>query len=177
MKDIVSNNLLNLRNILFKKGKMKETFLASNLLKNYISDPEYDKGKKPWVTNIEELTMDNENFRTTEWTGTYFQMTVMSLEPGEDIGLEAHNDVDQFIRIERGNVEVVMGPDKDNLDQTWEASDDFAIFIPAGTWHNITNTGDTEVKLYSIYASPEHPPGTIHETKEEAEEYELEHHS
>lgn len=176
MTDSTAKSLKELGKFLIKSGKVRETFLTSNILTNYISDPESDKGMKPWVVNIEDLTVQNKNFRTTEWTGQYFQMTVMSLEPGEDIGLEVHNDVDQFIRIEQGEVEVILGKSQDDLDQTHEASADFAIFIPAGTWHNIKNVGDTEVKLYSIYAKPEHPVGTIHETKEEAEAYELEAH-
>lgn len=176
MDSAVIEKLAKLRTYLIKSGMVRETFRISDTMKNYISDPDHDKGREPWVVDIEDLTMKNDNFRSTEWTGSFFQMTVMSLLPGEEIGLEVHKDVDQFIRLEQGTVKVVMGYEKDNLDQEWEAEDDFAIFIPAGIWHNVINTGEDEVKIYSIYAEPEHPPGTIHKTKEEADKYEEEMH-
>lgn len=128
-----------------------------------------DYGPDPYVVNIEELTVENDLFRVAKWTGTNLQMTVMSIEPGDDVGLEVHDDHDQFLRIEAGTAKVVMGPDQDNLEQEWEAEDDWAVFVPAGTWHNIINTGDTALKLYSIYAPAEHPHGTIHRDKAEAE--------
>ena len=93
----------------------------------------------------------------------------MSLGIGEDIGLEMHPDVDQFIRIEQGQGITQMGKTKDNLNFQKNVYDDFAIFVPAGTWHNITNTGTIPLKLYSIYAPPNHPFGTIHRTKADAE--------
>ena len=93
----------------------------------------------------------------------------MSIKPGEDIGLEVHPTVDQFIRIEEGQGLVKMGDSKDKLDFQEKVYDDYAIMIPAGKWHNVINTGDTPLKLYAIYAPPEHPRGTVHETKEDAE--------
>lgn len=159
--------IIKLAKSLFKLGKTKEVYLLTDLV-NQADDQ--DKGKEPWVVDIEKLTKDNENFRTTEWTGQFLQMTVMSLKPGEDVGLEIHNDVDQFLRIESGKGLVEMGSKKEDLNESWEAEDDFAIFVPAGTWHNITNIGETELKLYSIYTPPEHPAGTVHKTKEESEE-------
>lgn len=135
-----------------------------------------DMGPNPWVIDIEDLTTSNDKFRVAKWTGTYFQMTVMCIKPGEEVGLEVHNDVDQFLRIEQGKARVVMGPAEDNLDKEWEAEDDWAVFVPAGTWHNIINDGDEDLKLYSIYAKPEHPHGTVHETYAEAMEAEAEHH-
>lgn len=128
-----------------------------------------DVGPAPHVVDIEELTKANENFRTAQWTGTFLQMTTMSIEVGGEVGLEVHDDTDQFLRIEAGKAKVVMGPAEDNLTQEWEAEDDFAIFVPSGTWHNIINVGDEPLKLYSIYAPPHHEHGTIHKTFEEAE--------
>jgi mannose-6-phosphate isomerase-like protein (cupin superfamily) len=128
-----------------------------------------DYGKQPFVLNIEQATLDNDKFRVAKWTGNNLQMTLMSIAVGDDIGLEVHEDHDQFLRIEQGSGLVQMGPTEDNLDFEQPASDDFAIFVPAGTWHNVTNTGNTPLKLYSIYAPPEHPTGTIHETKADAE--------
>ena len=127
-----------------------------------------DHGPNPFVVNIEELTVANDNFRTASWTGSNMQMTLMAIQPGDDIGLEVHEDHDQFLRIEQGTARVEMGPSADAL-ETWTAEDDFAIFVPAGVWHNIVNTGDDALKLYSIYAPAEHAHGTVHVTKAEAE--------
>lgn len=135
-----------------------------------------DLGPNPYVVDIEELTKANTNFRTAQWTGSNLQLTTMSIEVGGEVGLEVHNGFDQFLRIEAGQAKVLMGPAEDNLDQEWEAEDDFAIFVPSGTWHNILNTGDEPLKLYSIYAPPHHPHGTVHATFEEAEEAEAAEH-
>lgn len=135
-----------------------------------------DYGGQPYVVNIEEATTQNDAFRVAKWTGANMQMTLMSIQPGDDIGLEVHDDHDQFLRIEDGTGFVQMGPSEDNLNFEESVEDDYAIFVPAGTWHNVTNTGNRPLKLYSIYAPSEHPRGTIHETKAEAEAYEAEHH-
>ena len=124
-----------------------------------------DHGNRPWVVDIEELTTSNQNFRTTWWTGNQLQMAVMSLQPGEDIGLEVHQKGDQFIRVEEGKARVQMGTSKSNLSYDKTVGDDWAMFIPEGYWHNITNAGKTELKVYVLYAPPEHPAGTIHPTK------------
>ena len=124
-----------------------------------------DQGTKPWVVNIEELTTSNQNFRTTWWTGKQLQMTVMSIQPGEDIGLEVHQKGDQFIRVEEGTARVQMGKSKTNLNYDKTVGDDWAMFIPEGYWHNISNAGNEELKVYVLYAPPEHPAGTIHPTK------------
>lgn len=129
-----------------------------------------DFGTEPFVFDIEAYTMQNENYRSTIWTGTFMQMTVMSLQPGEDIGLELHTDIDQFIRIEKGRGIVKMGDSKDNLNFEKRIEEDFAVFIPAGKWHNLINDSDEPLKLYSIYAPIEHPRGTIHQTREEGME-------
>jgi mannose-6-phosphate isomerase-like protein (cupin superfamily) len=127
-----------------------------------------DYGPNPFVINIDEATKANNTFRTALWTGDHLQLTLMSIEVGEDIGLENHPNLDQFLRIEDGDGLVQMGKTKDNLDFQREVHDDFAIIIPAGTWHNLTNTGDKPIKLYSIYAPPQHPFGTVHKTKADA---------
>lgn len=128
-----------------------------------------DHGPNPYVVDIEQLTKANTNFRTAQWTGSFLQLTTMSIEVGGEVGLEVHPDTDQFLRVEAGKAKVVMGPSEDSLDQEWDAEDDFAIFVPANTWHNIINVGDEPLKLYSIYAPPHHAHGTIHATFEEAE--------
>lgn len=134
-----------------------------------------DQGKQPFVININEATKQNNNFRTAIWTGTYLQLTLMSLQPGEDIGLEIHPDVDQFLRVEQGDGIVQMGKNRNQLDFVRQITDDSAIFVPAGYWHNLTNTGNIPLKLYSIYAPPNHPFGTVHKTKADAMEAEHEH--
>ncbi|WP_277585157.1 cupin domain-containing protein [Psychrobacillus antarcticus] len=127
-----------------------------------------DYGPSPFVFNINEASKQNNTYRTSIWTGEHFQVTLMSLNPGEDIGLEMHPNVDQFLRIEQGQGITQMGRTKDNLNFTRNVFDDWAIIIPAGTWHNLTNTGNIPLKLYSIYAPPNHPFGTVHPTKADA---------
>jgi mannose-6-phosphate isomerase-like protein (cupin superfamily) len=131
-----------------------------------------DNGPNPYVVDIEELTMANENFRTASWTGTYLQMTLMTIPVGGEVGLEVHDDTDQFLRLEQGTAKVMMGKTKEALDQEWTAEDDWAIFVPSGMWHNIVNVGDEPLKLYSIYAPVHHPHSTVHKTYEEAMEAE-----
>lgn len=128
-----------------------------------------DYGPEPFVINIDEATKQNNNFRTALWTGEHLQVTLMSIDVGEDIGLEIHPHLDQFIRIEEGEGIVMMGDKKNKLDFQRKVYDDYAFIIPAGTWHNLVNTGNKPIKLYSIYAPPQHPYGTIHETKADAE--------
>lgn len=127
-----------------------------------------DNGANPFVININEASKQNNNYRTTLWTGKHLQLTLMSINPGEDIGLETHPNVDQFLRIEQGEGVAQMGESKDNLTFKENVNDDSAIFIPAGTWHNVTNTGSTPLKLYSIYTPPNQPFGTIHPTRADA---------
>lgn len=129
-----------------------------------------DNDKKPYVINIEKETLDNTNFRTTHWTGEKLQLTVMEIPVGGDIGLEVHNENDQFIRIEQGDGLCQMGPSEDNLSFEQKVSEDEAVFVPLGVWHNITNKGNVPLKLYTIYASPDHVPGTVHSTQEDAED-------
>ena len=128
-----------------------------------------DFGPRPFVVDIEKATLANNTFRTALWSGTHMQLTVMCIAPGEDIGLEVHPHVDQFLRLEQGRGVTMMGLTEDNLVFVQPVFADSAVFVPAGTWHNIINTGDEPMKLYSIYAPPNHAPGTVHETKEIAE--------
>ena len=121
-----------------------------------------------WVGDIERATLQNETFRTVLHTGDRVQLTVMRLVPGEDIGRERHPDTDQFVRIESGTGRVEFGRSEDAVDETHDVQDDWAIVVPAGVWHNVVNTGDGDLKLYSLYAPPEHPDGTVHRTKAEA---------
>ena len=134
-----------------------------------------DFGPNPLVINIEEETEKNRSFRKALWTGKHLQLTVMCLKPGEDVGLEMHPDIDQFIRIEDGQGIVRMGESADNLNMERVVYEDYAIFIPAGTWHNLINIGNVPLKLYSIYSPPSHPHSTLQQTKQDAIEQE-EHH-
>ena len=134
-----------------------------------------DYGAEPTVLNIDAYTTSNDNFRTTLWTGTKLQVTIMSIPVGGDIGLEQHPDTDQFLRIEEGTAQVLMGDTEESLIFIQDAEKDFAIIVPAGKWHNIINTGDKPLKMYSIYSPVEHPHGTMHKTQEEAEEAEHQH--
>lgn len=124
-----------------------------------------DYGDEPFIANIEELTKRNNNFRLSLWTGEHFQITLMCINPGECIGLEVHPCTDQFLRIEQGVGFVQMGESKNNLNFQRKVFDNYAIVIPAGTWHNLTNIGNIPIKLYSIYAPPNHPKGTVEPTK------------
>ena len=117
---------------------------------------------KGYITNIEEATKENENFRKVLYTAPNSQLVVMSLKPGEEIGEEVHK-LDQFIRIEKGQGKAILN----GVEQ--EIKEDWAVVIPAGVQHNIVNTSDQEpMKLYTIYSPPEHRDGVIHATKEDA---------
>jgi len=115
------------------------------------------------VVNIEEETKRNTNFRKVLATNTHSQLVVMSLMPGEDIGEEVHDAIDQFIRLEEGSGKAVLDG------QEFPIEDDWAVVIPAGTKHNIINTSNEIMKLYTIYSPPEHAEGTVHATKAEAQ--------
>ena len=128
-----------------------------------------DYGCEPLIFNIDHATNMNQNFRTTLWTGRYMQLTLMSIPTCGEIGVEMHTDVDQFIRIESGRAKVYMGSCKSNLQEVQCVDESYALLIPAGTWHNIVNVGRCPLKLYSLYAPPQHPFGTVHNTKADAE--------
>lgn len=125
-----------------------------------------------WIGDIEKETLGNDTFRTVLFTGEHTQLTVMRIGPGEDIGREAHDTNDQFLRIEQGSARVELGSSEDAIDEAYDVEADWAVIVPAGVWHNVVNTGDGELKLYSLYSPPEHPDGTVHRTKAEAEEAE-----
>ena len=132
--------------------------------------PFTDYGPAPFVVNIEDATLANDYYRQTLWTGVHLQSTLMTIPVGSDIGLEVHPDNDQFLRLEQGQGLVQMGPTENNLPMRQTAFANSAIFVPAGTWHNITNIGTEPMKLYVIYAPPHHPHGTVHPTKKIAEQ-------
>lgn len=117
---------------------------------------------KGYVTNIEERTQANEYFRQVLFTTGRSQLVVMALQPGEEIGMEVHPEHDQFIRFEKGSGKVIMDGEESII------SDGYAVVIPAGTEHNVINTSQEVMKLYTIYTPPEHKDGTIHKTKQEA---------
>ncbi|HYE69134.1 MAG TPA: cupin domain-containing protein [Anaerovoracaceae bacterium] len=154
----------------------KTCLLNDGRYKNNSTNNSNDYGPMPFVINIDEITKQNDKFRTALWTGDYLQLTLMSIKPGEEIGLEIHPNLDQFLRIEEGQGLVRMGNRRDRLVYEEMVYDEFAIVIPAGTWHNLINTGNKPLQLYSIYAPPQHPWGTVQETKEEAMEEEEDHH-
>lgn len=125
-----------------------------------------------YLTNIEKKSLDNNYFREVLFTGPHSQLVVMSLKPGEDIGMETHGGVDQFIRVEAGHGKAILNGAEHSLE------DGSAVVIPTGVEHNIVNSSKTDpLKLYSIYSPAEHPHGTIHKSKAEAEEYEKKKHS
>ena len=128
-----------------------------------------DIGPEPQSFDLEQATRDNRNYRTVAWSGRYLQMTLMSIPVGGDIGLELHPDTDQFLRLDAGRGRAQIGTDRHNLSFDREVSDGWCVMIPAGTWHNVTNTGDEPMQLYAIYAPAHHKPGKIHKTAADAE--------
>jgi mannose-6-phosphate isomerase-like protein (cupin superfamily) len=126
-----------------------------------------DTGPQPQSFDLEQATRDNRNYRTVAWSGRYLQVTLMSIPAGGDIGLEAHPDTDQFLRLDAGRGRVQMGPAKDRLTFEKEVSDGWCVLVPAGTWHNIINIGKEPMQVYAIYAPAHHKPGKIHKTAAE----------
>ena len=118
---------------------------------------------KGFVDNIEKLTVENTDFRRVLYTGKYLQFVLMTLAPGEEIGEEVHEDRDQFFRLEAGAGEVWIDGNRSQVE------DDDAIIVPAGARHNVVNTGNAPLQLYTLYAPPEHRDGTVHVTKAEAD--------
>ena len=128
-----------------------------------------DLGPQPQSFDIESATKDNADYRSVAWSGRYLQVTLMSIPVGRDIGLEAHPETDQFLRLDSGTGRVQMGTTKDTLTFDREVSDGWCVLVPAGTWHNITNTGASPMQLYAIYAPAHHAPGKVQETTAVAE--------
>lgn len=120
-----------------------------------------------YITNIENDTLSNQNFRKVLYTGPNSQLVVMTLQPGEEIGTETHPDTDQYIRIQTGVAKVLI----DGEEQV--VGPDYVVIIPAGSEHNVINgSGEEPLRLYTLYTPPEHPHNTIHRTKEEADQNE-----
>lgn len=128
-----------------------------------------DTGPRPAAFDIETATRDNATYRTVAWTGAYLQVTLMSIPVGTSIGLEVHHDTDQFLRVDAGSGRCVMGPDKDELTFEQDVTDGWSIQVPAGTWHDVVNTGDEPLQLYAIYAPVHHAAGKVHPTAADAE--------
>ena len=137
---------------------------------NYVRQT--DAGPNPIIISVERTAFQNCNFRKAVWTGKHLQMTVMSILPEDEIGFEMHENTDQLIRIEEGSALVQINDCKGQRDFQQSANKGDAIFIPAGTWHNVINTGRCPLKVTSVYAPPNHPKGTVHVTKEDAQESE-----
>ena len=117
-----------------------------------------------YVTNVERDTLANEDFRRVLYTGQHTQLVLMTLGPGEEIGLETHDGHDQFIRVEEGRAVVVLDGEESDL------ADGSAVVIPAGVEHNVVNSsGDAPLRHYTLYSPPEHPDRTVHRTKDEAD--------
>ena len=128
-----------------------------------------DIGPKPNAFDIEKATEENSNYRDVAWSGKYLQVTLMSIEPGKSIGLEKHPETDQFIRLEAGTGRATIGPEKDNLTFIEDVSDGWSVMVPAGMWHDVINTGDEPMRLYTVYAPVHHAADIVQETAEDAE--------
>lgn len=132
-----------------------------------------DNGPEPNVLDIERATKDNDAYRRVAWSGKYLQVTLMSIPVGQSIGLEAHPDTDQFLRLDAGRGRVKMGPAEDDLPFQQDVSDGWSVQVPAGTWHDIVNTGDEPMRLYAIYAPVHHAAGQVQQTADVAEHDEM----
>jgi len=128
-----------------------------------------DLNNIPTIINIHKEVCCNNYFRKEIWTGEHLQVTVMSIPAGSEIGLEKHDNLDQFIRVEYGVGAVYMGKTKQDMRFIGNVNSDYSILIPAGTWHNVINIQNQPLKVYSIYTPPQHPIGTIHKTKFDAD--------
>jgi mannose-6-phosphate isomerase-like protein (cupin superfamily) len=132
-----------------------------------------DIGPEPQSFDLERATLENTHYRAVAWSGRYLQLTLMSIPVGADIGLEVHPETDQFLRLDAGRGRVQMGPAEDRLEFDREVEDGWAVFVPAGTWHNVTNIGDETLQLYTVYAPVHHASGRIQPTAADAERDEV----
>lgn len=123
------------------------------------------RGPSPFAVHVSQAARQNTAFRSALWTGNHLQMTVMSIPVGEDIGGEVHPDTDQYIRVEDGQAIAKTGCCKDRPEKQWSLTAGDAVFVPAGTWHNLINAGCCPLKLSSVYAPPHHPGDTLQQTK------------
>lgn len=128
-----------------------------------------DYGNEPFIANITAVSLENPYYRRILWTGGHLQVALMSIPLGDEVGLEIHPDNDQFIRIENGCAQILMGSSAENLNIQSRVNSNYAVMVPAGTWHNIKNIGNVPLKLYTIYAPAHHEKGTVHETRRIAE--------
>jgi mannose-6-phosphate isomerase-like protein (cupin superfamily) len=128
-----------------------------------------DIGPQPQSFDIERATRVNTNYRSVAWSGRYLQVTLMSIPVGGEIGLEAHPETDQFLRLDAGSGRVQMGPAKDKLTFEKNVSNGWCVLVPAGTWHNITNIGATPMQVYAIYSPAHHQPRKVQATAAAAE--------
>ena len=133
-----------------------------------------DYGPMAFTADIVKAALHNNNYRTAFWTGKHLQLTLMTIRTGDDIGLETHPDTDQFLFVAEGSGTALMGKDKDNLVQH-PIFCEHVVFVPAGTYHNVINTGNRPLRLISVYGPPNHAHGTVHRTKEIAMEQEHDH--
>lgn len=133
-----------------------------------------DPGPRPTSFDLESATRANRSYRTVAWSGRYLQVTLMSIPVGESIGLEMHPDTDQFLRLDAGTGRVQMGPRADELTFEQEVTDGWCVLVPAGTWHDVTNTGAEPMQLYVVYAPVHHAAGKVHQTAADAERDEAE---
>ena len=131
-----------------------------------------DLGNAPYAFDIQSATNSNRDYRAALWTGKHLQLTVMSIPVGSETGVEMHNGLDQFIRVESGSGKVEMGRLRSNMNYTVPLDSRYAVLIPEGTYHNIINTGRVPLKLYSIYTPKAHPFGTVDATKEDSKRHE-----
>lgn len=127
-----------------------------------------DNGPLPNVFDLETATVENTTYRTVAWTGRYLQVTLMSIPPGSSIGLEVHPETDQFVRIDAGRGQVLMGPAEDDLSFRADVGDGWSVQVPAGSWHDIVNTGEEDLRLYVVYAPSHHASGIVQQTSAEA---------
>jgi mannose-6-phosphate isomerase-like protein (cupin superfamily) len=135
----------------------------------HVADRITDIGPQPQSFDIERATKENPDYRSVAWSGRYLQVTLMSIPAGGSIGLEAHPQTDQFLRLDAGHGLVQMGPSKDKLTFERKVSDGWCVLVPAGTWHNITNVGTAPMQVYAIYAPAHHAPGKVQATAAAAE--------
>jgi mannose-6-phosphate isomerase-like protein (cupin superfamily) len=148
-------------------GKLRKKVLTIDGLQEDYPTQQFqnqEKNMKGFVDNIEKLTEENSYFRRVLYTGNHLQLVLMTLKPGEEIGAEVHDDRDQFFRIEKGEGEIVIDDNRSKV-----KSDD-AIIVPAGARHNLINTGDKPLQVYTIYGPPEHKDKTVHVTKADVSE-------
>lgn len=155
-------------------SKVLSTVDAESVSDTNISYKFDDFGPGPDIFGIVQYALLNTNYRSTIWTGPNLQCTLMSIPKGQTVGLEVHPNTDQVLIVVEGEGYGRLGPDKETIAVNVDVSPGYAVFVPAGTWHDVVNTGDGDLRLITFYAPPHHPHGTMESTAEVAEEYEKE---